>query len=501
MLQRRAFCRSAVATAVAAALPVGRLLAAGNELIEKPAEAIRAVTGAGATIELEPAAIGALGSRIAGRLLTAGDAGYGTARLVMNPAIDKYPALIVQCTGAADVGYAVEFARERSLLVAVKCGGHSYGGKSTCNDGLMIDLTPMRGVSVNPDTRIASVAGGSLLGELDHESMAFGLVTTAGTVSHTGVGGLTLGGGFGRLARRFGLSLDNVRAVELMTADTDFVRASANENPDLYWAARGGGGNFGVVTTFEFQLHPMQRQVIGGDFIYPLDRARELLAFYADFSAAAADDLYCDFAMISPPGDAGGFVMLHVCYSGPADNAAAALAPIRQLGKPDLDTVRPIDYVALQRSWDNSDPRAMGEYMKSGFTTEINAPLIEAIADGYDANPGRTTTVFFQHAGGAIGRVPVAATAFAHRNARYTMIASVGWPMGSDGGPHVDWLRRYWPTLGPFTSGFYTNEVSTESQAVIDANYLGNYPRLTKIKGRYDPDNLFRLNANIVPAV
>ena len=390
---------------------------------------------------------------------------------------------------------------ERSLLVAVKCGGHSYGGKSTCDDGLVIDLTPLRGVRVNPDTRTARVAGGSLLGPLDHEAMAFGLVTTAGTVSHTGVGGLTLGGGFGRLARRFGLALDNVRAVELITADGDFVRASAHENPDLYWATRGGGGNFGVVTAFEFQLHPMQRQVVGGEFIFPLDRARELLAFYADFSAAAPDDLYCDLAMISPPGDAGGFVMIHVCYSGPAERTEAVLKPIRQLGEPLRDTVQPVDYVALQRSWDNSDPRALGEYLKSGFTTGITAPLIDAIVDGYDANPGRTTTVFFQQSGGAIARVPTAATAFAHRYAQHTMFTTVGWPLDSAGAAHIDWLRSYWSTLVPFTSGFYTNEASDESQAIINANYRENYARLAEIKGRYDPDNLFRLNANIVPEV
>lgn len=498
-MQRRVFCRSAIAAAVAATLPAGRLLAAAHAVVEQPATAIRAVTGAGAPVELDPAAVVTLGKRIAGRLLTAGDDGYDTARQVMNAAIDKRPALIVQCTGAADVRYAVEFARERSLLVAVKCGGHSYGGKSTCDDGMMIDLTPLRGVRVNPATRTARVAGGSLLGQLDHEAMAFGLVTTAGTVSHTGVGGLTLGGGFGRLARRFGLALDNVRAVELITADGDFIRASENENQDLYWAARGGGGNFGVATAFEFQLHPMQREVGGGEFIFPLDRARELLAFYADFSAAAPDDLYCDLAMISPPGDAGGFVMIHVCYSGPADRTDAVLKPIRELGEPLQDNVRPIDYVALQKSWDNSDPRALGEYLKSGFTTEITAPLIDAIIDGYDPDPGRTTTVFFQQSGGAIERVPTTATAFAHRYAQHSMFSTVGWPFGSDRKPHIEWLRRYWSTLAPFTSGFYTNESSDESQAVVNANYRENYARLAKIKNRFDPDNLFRLNANIAP--
>ncbi len=498
-MQRRVFCQSALATAIAAALPAGRLLAAEHEIVATAAAPIRAVTGAGAAIELEPAAVSALGKQIAGRLLLSGDNGYDTARQVMNAAIDKRPALIVQCTGAADVRYAVEFAHERELLLAVKCGGHSYGGKSTCDDGMIIDLSLLRGVRVNPDARTARVAGGSLLGQMDHETMAFGLVTTTGTVSHTGVGGLTLGGGFGRLARRFGLALDNIRAVELITADGAFRRASAEENPDLYWAARGGGGNFGVVTAFEFALHPMQREVIGGELIFPLDRARELLEFYADYSVTAPDDVYTDFVMISPPGDGGGFVMIHICYSGPADRADVVLEPFRRLGEPTSDSVKTIDYVALQKSWDNSDPRAMGEYLKSGFTTEIDARLIDAIVDGFVTDPGRSTTVFLQQAGGAIKRVPTDATAFTHRNAEHTLFSTVGWPRATDRAPHVSWLRAYWKTLVPFTSGFYTNEVSTESQEVINANYRGNYARLARIKGRYDPDNLFRLNANIVP--
>lgn len=501
MMQRRRFCQTAIASLVGTALPVNRLIAAAHEVVNTPVSPIAAVTGAGAPIELKRTAINELGRQLAGRLLTSSDDGYETARQVLNSAIDKHPALIAQCTGAADVRYAINFAREHELLVAVKCGGHSYGGKSTCDDGIMIDLSPLRGVHVDPIARTARVAGGSLLGQLDHESMAYGLVTTAGTVSHTGVGGLTLGGGFGRLARRFGLALDNVRAVEVITADGQFRRASSEENPDLFWALRGGGGNFGVATTFEFQLHPMQHQVMGGEMMFPLDRARELLEFFADYSANAPDELYTDCAVISPAGGVDGFVMIHVCYSGPPNRADAVLEPLRKLGAPVSDSIRGIDYVAIQKSWDQTDPRAMGEYLKSGFTGEINAQLIDAILDGFAGDPGRTTQVFFQHSGGLISRVAADETAFAHRYAKHTMFSTVAWPSDADRETHVRWLKDYWATLKPFTNGFYTNEISDESQDVVNSNYQGNYARLAHIKGRFDPGNLFRLNANVLPDV
>jgi FAD/FMN-containing dehydrogenase len=500
MMQRREFCRTAVASLVGASVPVSQLIAQAHQVVSTAGSPLLAVTGDGARIELKRSAVNTLGGQVAGRVLTAGDEGYDTSRQVLNPAIDKHPALIVQCTGAADVRYAVDFARQHRLLVAVKCGGHSYGGKSTCDDGLMIDLSPLRGVQVDPVNRKARVAGGSLLRQLDHEALAYGLVTTAGTVSHTGVGGLTLGGGFGRLARRFGLALDNVKAVDVVTADAEFLHADAEQNAELYWALRGGGGNFGVATGFEFQLHPMQSKVVGGELLFPLSRARDVLQVYADFSANAPDDVYTDCALISPAGSTDGVAMIHVCYSGSENNAESILAPLRKLGDPISDSIDEIEYEALQQSWDNSDPRAMGEYLKSGFVVGIDERLIDVILDGFEANPGRTSQVFFQQSGGAISRIPSDATAFAHRYATHSLFSTVAWPSGTDGEEHVRWLKSYWPTIIPFTSGFYTNEVSDESQAVVNANYQGNYARLAKIKGQYDPGNLFRLNANVLPA-
>ncbi len=362
-MNRREFFRSSLAAAVATSLAGNRALAA----LAPVATDLEAVTGSGARVTLAKSAVQELRDSLRGALLLPGQPGYDEARRVLNASIDKHPALVVQPSGPADVGTAVDFARDHGLLLAVKCGGHSYAGKSTCDGGLQIDLSRFRGVRVDPAARIAYVAGGSLLGELDHEAMSLGLVTTAGTVSHTGVGGLTLGAGFGRLARRYGLALDNVRGVDIVTADGRLLHASAEENPDLFWGVRGGGGNFGVVTTFEFRLHPMQRQVIGGDVVFPLARARELLDFYSTFSLEAPDDLYCDAVLHSPPGGKDGAFIMNVCYSGAAADAERVLAPLRKLGKPLNDSIGPVDYVKLQRSSDSTDPRNRGEYLKSGF--------------------------------------------------------------------------------------------------------------------------------------
>jgi FAD/FMN-containing dehydrogenase len=396
---------------------------------------------------------------------------------------------------------AVNFARERELLLAVKCGGHSFAGKSTCNGGMQIDLSSFRGARIDPVARTAYIAGGSLLGELDHEAMALGLVTTAGTVSHTGVGGLSLGGGFGRLARRFGLALDNIKAVEIVTADGKLRRASATENSDLYWGVRGGGGNFGVVTSFEFQLHPMQRNVIGGDIVFPLAQLRDVLSFYADYTSSAPDDLYLDFVVTSKAGTSDGAVVLHACYSGPEEQAEKVLAPIRKAGTPVDDGIKVTDYVAIQRSWDNSDPRHTGEYLKSGFVNEFSDKLVDAIVQNYAAVPERGTSMFFQHSGGAIGRVPANATAFAHRKSLVNMFAVVEWPLDEPAEAHVAYIRQLWKNFEPFTDGWYTNEVFDESTSKVNKNYQGNFERLVQVKNQYDPANLFRLNANVRPTV
>jgi FAD/FMN-containing dehydrogenase len=302
------------------------------------------------------------------------------------------------------------------------------------------------------------------------------------------------------VARRFGLAIDNLLGVEIVTADARILRANAGENPDLYWGVRGGGGNFGIVTGFEFRLHPMQREVVGGRLVFPLERARDLLELFAGYGATAPDDLYFDPFMVLPPAGERGVVGLSVCYSGPASRADQALAPLRALGTPAADELKPMDYAALQRSGDITDPRAMGLYVKGGFIPSLPADLITAMVDGFAGHPARATQLFFQHCGGAIGRVAPAATAFPHRSAHANMLTAVAWRMGDDPAEHVRWIKEYWTRLEPFTRGFYVNDADPNATAEdVNGNYLGNHARLVSVKNTYDPTNLFRLNANVKP--
>lgn len=501
-MKRRTFVRATLGAAVAAAIPRERAFALISRGGQQVPSDVNAVTGDGATVMLRGRDIADLAARLRGRLLQARDAGYDEARRILNPSFDMRPALIAQVTGVADIRSTVDFARENRLLVAVKCGGHSYSGKSTCNGGLMIDLSPFRDVRVDPAARKAWVTGGSLLGHVDHEAMAHNLVTPLGTVSHTGIGGLVTGGGFGRLGRRFGLSVDNLTGVDVVTADGQLRHASESENADLFWGVRGAGGNFGIVTSFEFRLHPMQRQVVGGTIFFPIALARDVLSFYSQYSREAPDDLALDFLMIGPPGGAPAMVGFGVCYSGAAAQAERALAPVRRLGTPIVDGIQTLDYVAIQRSGDVGDPRARAAYLKSGFVPDLPANLVTAVVEGFKTDPARTTLILYQQSGGAIGRVANSATAFSHRDAVGNLLAVADWAVGDESSQHIAYVRDYWTRIEPFTQGFYTNDLELDAtKATIDANYRENYPRLVTIKNKYDPTNLFRLNANVQPTV
>jgi hypothetical protein len=498
-MKRRDFLQSSVAVALTTAAGVRTVYAVART---GKTPDVAAVTGDGREITLRGAEIESLAGEIQGTVLLAGEQGYDEARLLLNPSFDKHPALVVRPTTAADIRSAVHFARERNLLVAVKCGGHSYSGQSTCDRGMQIDLSQLRGVRVDPGAQRAWVAGGTLLGQVDQAAMAHGLATPLGTVSHTGVGGLTLGGGFGRLARRYGMAIDNLESVEIVTADGQLRRASASENPDLFWGVRGGSGNFGVVSGFEFRLHPLPREVIAGTLRYPIAKARDVLSMYGDYAPSAPDELYVDPVLALPPGNAPGSVTLDVCYSGPQERAEAALAPLRKLGTPDSDTIKVVDYVAVQRSNDSTDSRAVGLYMKGGFIPQLPDALITEIANGLKGDPGRMTLLMFQHCGGACGRVAEESTAFAHRYAIANMMTMAGWPFGADDSArHVQATRSYWSALEPFTRGFYVNDMPREATPRdINVNFRGNYERLVAVKTKYDPTNLFRLNANVAPS-
>ena len=503
-MQRRTFFQSAAAATAALTLRPGGAVAA----LAIPAQPSRrrwrdveAVTGDGRPVTLPASAIDDLRSRLHGQVLLAGDEGYEAARRIMNPSFDRHPALIAQVTGAADVRAAVDFARDHGgLLLAVKCGGHSFSGASTCDRGMMIDLSRFRHVRVDPAARRAWVAGGTLLGQIDHEAMSHGLVTPVGTVSHTGVGGLVTGGGFGRLGRRFGMSIDNLEGVEVVTADGRLLRANAEENADLFWGVRGGGGNFGVVTNFEFRLHPMDRRVIAGDIVYPIAVARNGLEFFAEYGRRLPDEMDIGFVMAQPPGNEPGVFVLTVFYSGPPERADALIAPIRRIGTPIADSVGPADYLAVQRSGDVTDPRALAVYLKSGFLPDITPKLIDAILERFEGDPERGTAVFCQEGGGAIHRVAPDATAFSQRDVRTNLLAATSWRSGTDGSRHADWVRNYWTGIDPFTYGFYVNDLDPDhTGAAIQANYRQNLSRLVALKNTYDPTNLFRLNANIRP--
>jgi FAD/FMN-containing dehydrogenase len=495
LMLRRDFVRAATGLAMLAPAPGAfartlALLATAPTLL--PARSL-----AGSELQLAKSDVEAFAASLRGELLLPGADGYDKARRVWNGAFDKHPALIARCTGNADVVAAVDFARRHELLTAIRGGGHSTSGKSTCDGGLVIDLAAMRGASVDPRARRARVAGGALLGDLDHETRAFGLVTTAGTVSHTGAGGLILGGGFGRVCRHFGLACDNVLAAEVVTAAGELVRASAGENPDLYWALRGGGGNFGVVTAFELELHPMDPTVFGGVMLWPAARAREIMRRYRDFAQHAPDALNADIFLAGDGGPPA--IGIELCWSADRAHGTQVIAPLRAIGGTLQDTVAPVPYVAMQTSGDARFHDGTKFYGKAGFLTALEDTTIDALVDGFEAQPPGSVGVFMQMSGGAVGRVGPTDTAFVNRDSRFWLMVNSVWQDPADREGHIASARALWARAEGAVSGFYINTMADEQYARARQVFGVNYERLTAVKGRYDPRNLFRLNANIPP--
>jgi FAD/FMN-containing dehydrogenase len=455
----------------------------------------------GRELTLKSADIDDLRAALRGELITAGHPDYETARRLWNPAFDRHPALIVRCTGAADVRRAVSFSAARGLLTAVRGGGHSLSGQSGCDRGLVLDVSRMRAVEVDPVARVARVEGGALLGELDRETLAFGLATPVGTVADTGVAGLTLGGGVGRIARKFGLTCDNLMAAELVTADGQWRRVSATEDPDLLWALRGGGGNFGAVTSFTFQLHEVAPVMYGGDLAFPLAGARELLRNFAEIVAAAPDELYVDIAMGTAPQNVR-WLVFNACYCGPAAEAERVMGPLRKLGKPLKDGLAATPYDKLQGSADLRGFSPLGNYGKGGLVYGITPALIDVMVGATESAPSDGLFMWLQHQGGAISRVAPKASAYFNRGASHNIGVVDMWPMpAADAERRIEWVRRTWSQIEPMTRGQYVNLAATDDRETrIHAAYGDNYPRLAQLKKRYDPRNLFRLNANIKPA-
>ena len=493
-MKRRTFCGMGLVTLAASSIPYRRAIAgAGAD--------ISAVGLDGRPLTLKAADIEELLAGLRGEIITADQPAYEAARRLWNPAFDRKPALIVRCVGAADVRAAVKFSATRGLLTAVRGGGHSVSGQSGCDGGLVIDLSPMRAVEVDPVAKLARVEGGALLGQLDREALAFGLATPVGTVANTGVAGLSLGGGVGRIARKFGLTCDNLASAELVTADGSWQRVSATENPDLYWALRGGGGNFGVVTSFTFRLHEVTPMMYGGELSYPLTGARQQLRDFADIIAAAPDELYVDLAMGTAPQGVR-WLALDVCYCGPASDAERVVGPLRKIGKPLKDELAPAPYANLQGSRDLRGISPLGAYGKGGLVYGITPTLIDTMVGFTENAPSEQAVMWLQHQGGAISRVAPQDTPYFNRGATHNVGVSAAWKMpAGDTARDVEWVRSAWTKIEPQTRGQYVNLAATDDrEARILAAYGDNYPRLAAIKKRYDPANLFRLNANIKPA-
>ncbi len=442
-------------------------------------------------------------ARLRGTLLRPGEAGYDDARKIWNGMIDRKPTLIARCAGVADVIHAVHFARTHNLLVSVRGGGHNVPGNAVCEGGIMIDLSRMKSVRVEPLRCTARAEGGVTWGEFDHETQAFGLATTGGTDSTTGIAGLTLGGGLGWLAGKYGLACDNLLCVDIVTADGRFLVASATENADLFWGLRGGGGNFGVVTSFEYRLHPVG-PVLAGPVMYPFERARDVLRFYRDFSSTIPDEMNTVCLLTSLP-DGVPVVVIAVCYNGTIDAGEKALKPLRAFGRPLADHLRPMPYTEIQSLVGSMAPPGRQNYWKSSFMKTISDEAVDTLVASCATVPSPLSQVVFQQLGNAANRVRNNDTAFSHRDARYELLMLSMWLDPAEYEVNVEWTRRVAEAMEPLTTGrAYVNQMGIEAEEGADrikAAYGSNYDRLVALKNKYDPTNLFRLNPNIKPTV
>jgi FAD/FMN-containing dehydrogenase len=444
-----------------------------------------------------------------GALLQPGEAGYDEARRVWNGMIDRKPALIARCAGVADVIGGVNFARTHHLLLSVRGGGHNVSGNAVCDGGLMLDLSPMKGIRVDPVRRTAQAQAGMTWGEFDHETQAFGLAVTGGQISTTGIAGLTLGGGIGNLMRKCGLTVDNLLSVDLVTADGRLLTASATENDDLFWGVRGGGGNFGVVTSFEYRLHAVGPMIIGGLALYPAAMAGDLLRFFRDWAGSGPDDLTATLAFLTAP--PAPFVPEHlhfkpavgvlICHAGTLDQGQQTAAALRAFAKPAVDLIGPVPYAAVQQMLDPSGPWGMQVYLKSAHLTGMSDQVIDIIVRHASAMTSPHSVIPISPLGGAVGRVGEQDTAFGHRSTAFDIQIFGAWTDPAEHDRHVTWVRDFSAALRPFAHGVYVNELGNEGEDRIREAYNpASYERLVALKTKYDPENLFRLNQNIKPA-
>lgn len=497
-MKRREFCRSALATAVATTVPGKYVLAGENQYGTQLVSSVQAIKVTGEETILEAAAVTDLRNSLRGKLLLNGDEGYDHARAVWNAMINKCPALIARCEGVTDVVNSINFARANDLRVAIRGGGHSISGKSVCEGGLMIDTSNMNSVRVNTQNATARADGGCLEGHIDHETSLFGLATTGGIVSHTGAAGLTLGGGFGRLCRKFGMTCDNLIGADIVTVDGAFRQVSEHENPELYWGLKGGGGNFGVVTAMEYQLHKQNPFVVAGDLVFGWADARNVLSFYAEHGNDLPDELNLNVTLLTTSAGERQ-VAVEAVWSGNPEDADRALKGLRGAGKTLSDTVKTVSYTQFQKRGDNSNRHGVRQYMKSSMVNDFSETLVDEVIGLYRPNP--MSNFFFMQAGGAVSRVAPTDTAFPHRSAHCNMMRWNKWfdPETDDQrAERITDVKADWTILEPFTHGFYVN-LNDDTEIKTHANYGANYSRLVELKNKYDPTNLLRLNANIKP--
>ena len=431
-----------------------------------------------------------------GKILLPTDDGYDEARKIFNAMIDRRPAVVVRCAGASDVVKGIDYARDHDLPVSVLGGGHSVAGHSVCDGGLMIDLSRMKGIRLDLARQRALAQPGLKLGEFDRETLSFGLATAMGIVADTGIAGLTLGGGIGWLNGKYGLACDNLVSADVVTADGRLITANAHENEDLFWGLRGGGGNFGVVVSFEYKLHPVG-QVIGGAVLHPLEKATEVLRFYRDFVSDCPDELSVMAALLPAP-DGTPVAGIAVCYCGSLKEGEKVLQPLKSFGSPLLDFIDPKSHVEVQSMFDDWFPPGRQHYWKSNFIHEVKNAAIDTIVDYVARKPSPFTLTYLEHVHGAASRVPVTDTAFPHRQEHHDFNILSQWSEPSDAEENVRWTREFWEAMQTnVDSGVYVNNLGDEGIERVKAAYGPNYDRLVALKRKYDPTNFFRNNQNI----
>jgi FAD/FMN-containing dehydrogenase len=445
-----------------------------------------------------------LRSTFAGELLRPTDTGYEEARKVHNGLVDKQPALIARCRGVADIVEAVHLARALNLEIAVRGGGHNVAGRATIDDGLMLDLSLMKGIHVDPQTRTARAQGGVTWGEFNRETQLHGLATTGGVVSTTGIAGLTLGGGIGWLMGKYGLALDNLTSVELVTADGRVRRVSEDEHDDLFWGVRGGGGNFGIAASLEYRLHPVGPTITGGLLCYPLHAACDVLRHFRTVAASASDDLMLAASLVGAPDGSGTKVAaILACHCGALTDGAAAVRPLKAFGHPVMDTIGSMSYCALNAMLDEGYPKGALNYWKSHFLPDLTDAAIDTMVDAFERCPSPMSEILLEHFHGAAARVGIGDTAFPLRATGYNFLVASQWLSPADNGPCIAWARQTYAAMQPFVGlGRYVNYLDAdESEDPVAAAYGPNYRRLQALKGQYDPSNFFHMNQNIKPTV